>query len=185
MDKIRIKCPVCGVVLEVDDNPAYADKFVVCPNCREKRKFAEFKRYVPSQAPADDETEADPSAETVPGFLLDRKTGMRYELSDGWHTVGRKPVKTPPKADIAIVTDDMGVSRVHMKVKVALARDGRHHVYVTNAENKNPTYINGEPLKKGDIIGLRNGDIVRLSDTELQYVGTVIDDKTELEYKKK
>ena len=185
MDKIRIKCPVCGVVLEVDDNPAYADKYVVCPNCREKRKFAEFKRYVPSQAPADDETEADPSAETVPGFLLDRKTGMRYELLDGWHTVGRKPVKTPPKADIAIVTDDMGVSRVHMKVKVALARDGRHHVYVTNAENKNPTYINGEPLKKGDIIGLRNGDIVRLSDTELQYVGTVIDDKTELEYKKK
>ena len=184
MDKIRIKCPVCGAVLEVEDNPAYAEKFVVCPNCREKRKFKEYKRIVPKQEPVDDDTTMDPRKDKVPGFLLDKKTGISYELSEGDHMVGRKPVKTPPKADIAIVTADLGMSRAHMRIKVCLARDGCYHIYVSNAENKNPTYLNGELLKEGEIVGLSHGDIIKLCDTELQYVGTAVDDTTDLDYRK-
>lgn len=42
MDKIRIKCPNCGAVLEAVDNPANFDKFVTCPNCKVRNKFQDF-----------------------------------------------------------------------------------------------------------------------------------------------
>lgn len=196
MEKIRIKCPVCGAVLEVIDNPANAEKNVVCPNCKEKRKYKEFMRVVPKAAPMDDSTDLElpkssdateltGKSENTPGYLLDKKTGLRYELREGHFTVGRKPATNPPKADIPIVTNDMGMSRVHMTMKVTLARDGRYHVYVANAENKNATLVNGVLLKDGDMVGLKDKDIVRLCDTELQYFGAVVDDRTELGIVKK
>lgn len=190
MEKIRIKCPVCGAILEVLNNPAYAEKNVVCPNCKEKRKFKEFKKVVP-KAPVqvDDTTEINLNSGATgstkkkqedPGYLMDKKTMKRYDLKEGKFTIGRKPSKSAPKADIPIETEDQGMSRVHMNVRVTLARDGYYHVYVSNAANKNPSYVNGVQLQDGDEVGLKHGDILKLCDSEFVYVGMVVDDKTEL-----
>lgn len=200
-----IKCPVCGkvIMLEVKNGqeftPKMAEKFLTCPNCKEKRQIKEYKMLTP-QAPkqADDktdlnafgkkqsdETEVSLKKASSPGYLQDKKTGLRYDLQAGQFTVGRKPQKSAPLASLPIVTDDQGMSRVHMNVKVTLARDGRYHVYVSNAENKNPTYINGDLLKGEDMVGLKSGDVLTLCKTELKYVGTEVDDKTELNLKKK
>ena len=54
MEKVRIKCPVCGVILEADDNPSNYEKNVTCPNCRTKNKFSAFKRVLPVSSPVED-----------------------------------------------------------------------------------------------------------------------------------
>ena len=47
-----------------------------------------------------------------------------------------------------------------------------------DARNKNATEINGKKLKDGDMQTLRHGDVIRMNETPLTYIGTPIDDKT-------
>ena len=183
MDKIRIKCPVCGAVLEAVDDPSNVDKFVRCPNCHQRNKFNDFRRITPVPAPIppeDDETRVEAIQKEPAGYLMDRVTYRRYPLREGKLLVGRKPHRTPPRADIAIETSDQGMSREHMFLEVMAGCDGHYHVYVSNAKNQNPTKINGTKLEDGDRIGLRHGDIIKLSETQLVYVGTLINDETEI-----
>lgn len=182
MDKIRIKCPVCGAILETVDNPANAEKNVTCPNCKQKNKFKDFKRVAsaPAAAPSD-ETQVGKKQDDSPGYLLDRKTGKEYPLREGRLVVGRKPQNSPPKADIAIVTNDMYMSREHLNVDVMFGQDGHFHVYVSNAKNQNPTFVNDEPLEDGNKVGVRHGDIIKLGETPLQFKSSnPFDDTTEI-----
>lgn len=182
MEKIRIKCPECGAVLEAMDDPANAEKNVKCPNCQQRNKFKDFKRLVAASPipSADDETHISEKRKESAGYLMDRATSRRYLLREGNQLVGRKPHKSAPKADVPIETTDQGMSREHLFIDVMAGRDGRNHVYVSNAKNLNPTEINGVALPDGDKIAIRHGDIVKLCDTELVYVGTPINDETVL-----
>ena len=72
-----------------------------------------------------------------------------------------------------------------MKLLCAIAQDGRYHVSVSNAENKNPTLVNGIPLLDGDVVGIKNGDILTLCETRLEYVCNDVEDRTELNEIKK
>ena len=195
MNTIRIKCPVCGAILNAKDDPSNVRKSVTCPNCRERRKFTEFKVIVPvdpspvdaGQEPVADETQVvlRRRPESSPGYLLDKATGQCYPIPAGEHFIGRKTSKSPSKADIAIETTDRGMSRLHLKVLCSLAQDGRYHVSVANAENKNPTLVNGERLVDGDVVGIKHGDILTLCETRLEFVGNPVEDRTELNVNKK
>ena len=195
MNTIQIKCPVCGAILNAKDDPSNVRKSVTCPNCRERRKFTEFKVIVPvdpspvdaGQEPVADETQVvlRRRPESSPGYLLDKATGQCYPIPAGEHFIGRKTSKSPSKADIAIETTDRGMSRLHLKVLCSLAQDGRYHVSVANAENKNPTLVNGERLVDGDVVGIKHGDILTLCETRLEFVGNPVEDRTELNVNKK
>ena len=195
MNTIRIKCPVCGAILNAKDDPSNVRKSVTCPNCKERRKFTEFKVIVPvapspvdaGQEPVADETQVAirRRPESSPGYLLDKATGQCYPIPAGEHFIGRKTSKSPSKADIAIETTDRGMSRLHLKILCSLAQDGRYHVSVTNAENKNPTLVNGERLVDGDVVGIKHGDILTLCETRLEFVGNPVEDRTELNVNKK
>ena len=184
MDKIRIKCPICGAILEALDDPANAEKNVKCPNCNQRNKFKDFKRVVvPMPTPIaseKDETQIASMGKDSVGYLLDRMTYRRYPLREGKQLVGRKPRKNPAKADIPIETTDQGMSREHLYIEVMAGHDGRYHVYVSNAKNQNPTEINGVTLADGDKVSIRHGDVLKLCDTQLVYVGTPINDETEI-----
>ena len=183
MDKVRIKCPVCGAILEAVDDPSNAEKNVKCPNCQQRNKFKDFKRIVQAPVPVpseNDETQIASMRNDSVGYLLDRVTSRRYPLREGKQLVGRKPHKTPPKADIPIETTDQGMSREHLYIEVMAGRDGRHHIYVSNAKNQNPTEINGNKLADGDKVGIRHGDVLKLCDTQLIYVSTPVNDETEI-----
>ena len=204
MNIIRIKCPICGAELDVYDDPANVKKSVKCPNCNVKNPFKDFKRVVhakevpptppsgnqkPQQEPDEAEktqikTKKKPNVD--PGFFKDEATGMRYDIPDGSSTLGRKTTKTPSKADVPISTSDNYMSRIHMKVQATIGKDGLYHVYVSNADNKNPTFINGKELKGDDVLGLKHGDNLQLGDTVLVYSSSSSDetDKTELHFKK-
>ncbi len=181
MEKIHIKCPVCGALLEAFDNPANYSKNVTCPNCRHKGKFTSFMPSNISSGAAkvvDDDTVVNLSRKGSVGYLLDKITGLLYPLKEGRQIIGRKTTKTPSKADIPISTTDQGMSREHLCVEVVFGNDAQYHVYASNAKNQNPTTINGKLLEDNDKVGLKHGDIVRLCETTLQYIGTPINDET-------
>lgn len=183
MDKIRIKCPVCGAILEALDDPANVEKNVKCPNCNQRNKFKDFKLIVPSLTPIaseNDETQVATKRNDSVGYLLDRETCRRYPLREGKQLIGRKPHKNPPKADIPIETTDQGMSREHLYIEVMSGRDGRYHVYVSNAKNLNSTEINGIVLADGDKVSIKHGDVLKLCDTQLVYISTPVNDETAL-----
>lgn len=167
MEKIKIKCPFCGKILIVNDDPANAGKRLRCPACKEASIFEDFKRVVEQKV--SDETEINMSHKTVSATfsLTDKLTGKSYKLHQGRNLVGRMTYKTAPKADIPICTEDMGFSREHLYVEIVRGCDGVFHCYVSNASNKNDTFINGELLSGEDKIGLENGDQIKSSSTTL------------------
>ena len=178
MERIKIKCPNCGVLLGVKEPPKDVEKIITCPNCKEKNKFCDYRPYVPKKV--DDETEiALPVKESV-GQLVDTSTRRNYPLHEGVNLIGRMTYKTPPKADVPIVTEDLGLSRAHLYIQVMKGRDGHYHYYASNASNANPTYLNDKLLEEGDKVGLKSGDKIRTSETVLRFEGNVFDDETEI-----
>lgn len=180
MEKIRIKCPNCGAILEVVDNPANAGKNVTCPNCKVRNKYEAFKRVIIRGPVEDDSTQIGARKNEGIGYLMEELSRAQYPLKEGRNLVGRLTHKSLPKADVAIDTNDLGISRAHLYLDVVQGVDGHYHIYASNAKNKNETTINGVKLENGDKVGLKHGDVLKLCDTTLIYVGTPINDETEL-----
>lgn len=180
MEKIRIKCPVCGAVLEAVDNPSNYGKNVTCPNCKSRNKFSSFKQLTSHPAPVSEisETEIKPVSHDTTGALMDPETGRIYPLEEGRNLIGRMTRNVPSKASIPISTDNRRMSRAHLYIDVVEGTDGHYHAYASNASNQNETTINGTVLEKEDKIGLKHQDRLSLSGTELIYLGSRINDET-------
>lgn len=181
VETIKIKCPNCGAVLTVADNPANVGKSVKCPVCKEKYRFTEFKLVLPKNEDSDRTTHGlnvssedrtrlpeSPRVNTF-GYLLHKDHLKKYELSAGLNLIGRKTYKTAPVASVPIETEDLGFSRRHLYIEVLMGPDGvvRHYAY--NAENKNETTVNGVRLETDDKIILHDSDVIRSADTTLVF----------------
>lgn len=179
MEKVQIKCPVCGVILEADDNPANYEKNVTCPNCKTRNKFSLFKRVSPVPSPAEDcSTEIRTVSKDTLGALFDPSACRNYPLKEGRNLIGRMTHNTPSKASVAIATDNRRMSRSHLFIDVIKGADGRYHAYASNASNQNETLINGVVLAGEDKISLKHQDKLSLSGTELIYLGSRVNDET-------
>ena len=179
MEKVRIKCPVCGAILEADDNPANYGKNVTCPNCKTKNKFSSFPKLssVPSHV-EDICTEVHGVVNDTIGVLMDPLTGTIYPLKEGRNLVGRMTHNSPSIASVPISTENRHMSRSHLYIDVIKGADGRYHAYASNASNQNETKINGVILEDDDRLSLKNQDKLSLSGTHLVYLGSVVDDET-------
>lgn len=192
--KIKIKCPECGAVLNIEDSPDNSGKKVKCPVCKTVNIYGNFKRVgtpVDGSKAKDEDcsTSIAVNRQSVVMKLVDQDTGIQYRLHEGVNKVGRMTVTTPPKADIAITRgegcEDMGFSREHMIIDVKSMKDGLMHAFISNDRNKNRTYVNGEELADGNALGLNNGDLIKSSATVLRFVAESSDsarshDSTEL-----
>ena len=180
MERVRIKCPVCGVILEAEDNPANYGKFVTCPNCKTRNKFSAFKTVLPvSSSPSvDSETEIRAFTDDTVGALLDPETGRKYPLKEGRNLIGRMTHNTPSQASVPISTDNRRMSRSHLFIDVIRGADGRYHAYASNASNRNETRINGNHQEKDDKLSLKHQDRLSLSGTELIFLGSRVNDET-------
>ena len=178
---IKIKCPNCGAVLTVADNPANVGKSVKCPVCKEKYLFTDFKPVLQKKEDSDrtslglnvsseDKTRLPESPRVnnnTFGYLLHKDHQKKYALSAGLNLIGRKTYKTAPVASVPIETEDLGFSRRHLYIEVLTGPDGvvRHYAY--NAENKNETTVNGARLETDDKIILHDSDVIQSADTTL------------------
>lgn len=179
MEKVRIKCPVCGVILEAEDNPANNEKYVTCPNCKTRNKFSAFPKVRPvSSSSPEDCTEIKAVTDDAIGALVDPETGRKYPLKEGRNLIGRMTHSAPSPASVPISTDNRRMSRSHLFIDVIRGADGRYHAYASNASNRNETRINGVLLEQEDKLSLKHQDRLSLSGTDLIYLGSRVNDET-------
>lgn len=164
METIDIKCPKCGKVLRLQHLPGIENKIVPCPVCGARTPFLQCVK-VQSVKPVDD-TELPSSLKKSKVFLVDRLNNRSYELPLGRNSVGR--AHETSTANVQINTADKGMSRVHSVIEVISTASGNIRCIISNAKNKNATYVNGEKLEDGDELYLEDGDTVKMSVSEFR-----------------
>lgn len=171
----KLQCPNCKCVLEISEFQGNDQTVLTCPNCKTPNAVGNYiKNPGLQQRKASDcatqlnlgQSGSDAGRSQS---LLDLRTGNRFNLTLGRHLVGRRTSSSPSVADIALDTDDMGISRSHFYIDMYCMDDGRIKAVLGNAKNKNMTYVNGDLLGEEDRIVLHNRDVIKISQTELKY----------------
>jgi len=90
-----------------------------------------------------------------------------YKLCEGKNTVGRKSVNST--ASLQLDVNDLYMSRRHAIIRCVNAGKPTYKAIISNDQNKNITYINGNPLEKDDELILTNGCEIKMGDTVVVY----------------
>lgn len=190
MQTKRVKCPKCGVVLDVKNSKDESVKRFVCPSCKvtlqvkfsspQPQEPLEPKTFYapPKQPVADNGTTQLAGASYGTTQYAPKKTSpsshirlmfeeKEYALLEGQNIVGRKG--TTSKATIQIETEDRYMSRQHCIINVSILPDGSPKAVLSNYLNKNQTSVNGQVIGNGDEIRLTNGDRIKMGHTTVVF----------------
>lgn len=161
---IKVKCPHCGAIITIQNATGVADKMLKCPNCNYRDKVSVFIAEI--NKPMDDDTEACITAsEDCIGSL---KVGDKlYPLAEGKNTIGRKSVSSV--ADVQLDVEDRRMSRMHICITVVKKTNGVQH-RIENLTMQGKVIINGNTMKAGEVVILQFGDVIRLGETDIQFV---------------
>lgn len=162
METIDIRCPKCGKILRLQKVQGIETKIIPCPVCGTKSPFAQCERVEQKTACSDTRLPGEAKAARV--RIVEKNGKCSYELHAGLNSIGRAAETST--ADVKIATTDRGISRVHAVINVSKTPLGNLRCTITNAKNKNATFVNDIRLDDGDIIRLKDGDIVKMSCTE-------------------
>ena len=179
MEIKRIQCPNCGIVLDVRNSKMEDEKLITCPQCKAVLKVR-FRHEAPLEAKTvlaggynsgetqlggmNSATQLASAANTKSCYLS--VDGRSYPLAVGLNTVGRKAPSS--QASLQIETDDLYMSRRHAKIEVKEVSDIRQSI-ISNDQNKNATYVDGQELQSGDAVILRNGSEIIMGKTHVIY----------------
>ncbi len=194
MDEIiQIKCPFCGAVLSVRNQPGIETKNVTCPICKHRYPFSQFKRVQGNGASEDPDTEYPDGGrhsgglDDHPRYVNEEKTeigeqpnytlgrvkvvgsGRSYQLNPGRNIIGRCAQKS--EANFQLDTGEKrSMSREHIVIEVKkLPAKGFVHFVSLFKEKVNKTFIGNETLLFGDCVVLKHGDMIRLPDATLRF----------------
>ena len=188
MQTKRIKCPSCGVVLDVQNSKNELIKQITCPKCKAVLQV----KFPPQQEPLEAKTYYAPPKKLVadngatqlagssygatqlvtdtPKISTSAKLlydGISYPLEEGQNIIGRKG--NTSKATIQIATDDRYMSRQHCSINVTTLPDGTKKAVLSNYQNKNLTSIDGQPIETGDAIRLTEGNSITMGHTTITF----------------
>lgn len=173
MQTKRIKCPSCGVVLDVKNSKNEEVKQIICPQCRCILQI----RFAPIISNSDGATQlaydangatqlATSTHKTITSakLLFD---GISYELEEGQNIIGRKG--TTSKATVQIATEDRYMSRQHCAINITVLPDGTKKAVLSNYQNKNLTSVDGQEIETGDAIRLTDGNAITMGHTTVTF----------------
>ena len=181
-ETIDVMCP-CGTKLRVKRNAGIEKKNLTCPKCGQKRPFTEYQQPAPKPAAPKPQVAAPPvsSAPRKPNFgdtclpynglsaltqLVDKATGIRYDLKVGVNIIGRKADSS--HATIQIDTADKKLSREHFIITGKPVEPFGYKFFISlHKQEVNPTKVNGQLIDFGDEIFLQNGTRISIHHTEL------------------
>lgn len=195
----RIKCPNCGVALEVRNTQNETLKQLKCPRCSAILQV----KFEPQQAPMEAHTIYGPSGqyfqsnngETQLGGPAFNNSAETQLASPSPKATSAKPtVPTLPQlqyqgvgyqlsegrniigrkgvtsqATVQIATDDRYMSRQHCSIQVTVLPDGSVKAVLSNYQNKNLTAVEGTPIDTGDEIRLTNGNSITMGHTTVTF----------------
>lgn len=171
MQTKTVKCPSCGVVLEVRNSKNEEVKIINCPQCRMALRVR-FQRQ--TDEPMDAETHitgtneehktviAGLSSPVGKAFIVCE--GRKYELREGNNIVGRKA--STSTADVQLAVEDRYISRHNAVIKVGKMGDGLL-LTIANYKNQNPIKVGDVTLLDDDEVVLENGDVFTMGLTKM------------------
>jgi len=183
-DIVKIKCPGCGSILPVRNQPDLEKKSVTCPVCKKKSRIADCQKikeqkeddatqYRFDSKNNDEEERTTLNREyTVPlGRLVNMQTGSVHRLSLGKNTIGRKVAEPLPSVTIAIEETQTknSMSREHAVIEVTRLANGSYRHFLSNWNNKNATSVNGRPLVEADRIVLSGEEIIKMGQVSVRF----------------
>lgn len=199
METKRIKCPSCGVLLDVRNSHNESVKIITCPQCKAQLRVL-FSQQQKPVSPSCGETQyvAGNGGETQ--YVNQDNSETRYAGSfssnpDETVYAGKKEVVVTPgsltyngqsyllsfgenvigrkastsQATVQIATDDRYMSRQHLVIQVIKVSSDRVRVVVSNYHNKNASYVNGQLLNEGDQLVLSDGSTIKMGNTIVTY----------------
>lgn len=186
MQTKRIKCPSCGVVLDVKNSKNEEVKQIVCPQCKcilqirfalPKEPMEAHTFIVPIGSNSDCATQlaCDANGATQLATSTHKTTtsakllfdGISYELEEGQNIIGRKG--TTSKATVQIATEDRYMSRQHCAINISALPDGSKKAVLSNYQNKNLTSVDGREIETGDAIRLTDGNAITMGHTTVTF----------------
>lgn len=170
MSVLKIKCPMCGSVLNVKPQPGVEKMSVLCPVCKQRSKFTDFapvKPEMPGEHTQIFTGNVAPEAKAMALRVL--STGRVMPLSADVHLLGRKSATS--KADIQVECPGNATSREHLKLEKKIDGQGNAHWLVSLAKDKvNPTSVGRMTLEAGDMAELTPGTVIHLPDVDLEFI---------------
>ena len=192
----RVKCPNCGVVLEVKNTQNETVKLINCPQCKVPLRVAfqpqqplDAETMLPPKNPRQQPTRGYDDGKTqlggrhsddtvlgrgrnsedtqVPQQAFLSFEGRLFVLMMGVNTVGRKA--STSTASLQIPSSDPYMSRSHVQIKLSVLPNGKLKAVVSNDRNKNITTINGTELRPDEAIVLSNGDRIVMGKTTVVF----------------
>lgn len=195
METKRIKCPSCGVLLDVRNSQNEAVKMITCPQCKAQLRVMFSQQHAATpQSFGETQYIGNSNGETQ---YVNRDNGeTRYvglssspSQSDETILADKKEEVTPGyllyggqkyplgfgnnvigrKATVQIASDDRYMSRQHLVIQVIKVSTDKVRVVVSNYHNKNASYVNGQLLNEGDQLVLTEGSIIKMGNTTVVY----------------
>lgn len=185
---IKIKCPSCGAILNIKEQAGLEKASVTCPICKEKALFTDYAKVIErdseatelphgfkSKSESEDATLYGNAIQNAKGCLIE-KSGKRWALHAGVNTVGRKLQSGVQQVDIPITdyhagtSEERKMSRSHAKIEVVRLANGGCKYLLYNWQNKNYTYISGEPINSADKIVLHNGMVIKFANIDVTFI---------------
>lgn len=149
MEELRIKCPSCGIILDVRNSKNEDVKRIVCPGCKKHLAITFHETQVPT-------------SQSVAVLFFGK---AEYQLKEGTQMIGRKDPQS--KAEIQIATGDASLLLEHAHLKVVERNDGSNMYIVSPCSHEATLFVNQLPLEEGDEVMLNIGDELRMGDTVL------------------
>lgn len=157
IEKKRVRCPHCGVVLDVQNKGNERVRQFACPRCKTMLRVD----FTPQEELATQLA----APRSVAKRLCLTYAGQEYALHDGRNIVGRKAATS--SATVQIDTPDKTMSRQHAVIAVCPIANGERKVVLCDYQSKNGIYVNGQQLREGDEIRLADGNRIKMGDTTL------------------
>lgn len=171
MEVKKVKCPTCGVVLEVRNSKVEIFKIINCPQCGTKLRVrfeqvdnsvVDAKTFIAGMDGGGETIIAKTEPFDLKVFIVCE--GKTYELHDGRNLVGRKA--STSLADIQLEVEDRFMSRNNAVVNVIRTSD-YFTVSIANHQNKNPIKVGTVALLDGDELVLSDGDEITMGTTKM------------------
>lgn len=159
VEKKIVKCPHCGVALEVQQREGERTRQFACPRCKSVLRV-EF-------APAEEADTILGSSRNAAQRLCLTHAGQEYDLPDGRNIVGRKAATS--QATLQIDTPDKTMSRQHAVIVVSSLANGERKAVLCDYQSKNGIYVDNYIVGEGDEIRLTDGNRIRMGDTVLMF----------------
>lgn len=168
MGKIYIVCPECHQQLSFNEVPGYQNMVVECPKCHFKANASVYQggmRNRGAQGADDSPTELvfAPRSSVDIGQIRVIGTNEIQWLKIGRNIIGRRA--ETGTADIKI-SNDMYMSRRHVQIDVVKKLNGYEH-HLVEIGSTNIIKLNNKPIKRGDILILKFGDVLTLGRTDI------------------